>query len=66
MKYLLVLIIVVSLWTLVGQFLRKDRSSGGSETFFDELKDLGRNIHVMMGVIAILIIILFVVRLVYL
>jgi len=65
MKYLLVLIIVLALWSLVDQFIRKDRSSEGRGSFFDELKDLGRNLHVMMGILAVIIIILFAARLIY-
>ncbi len=65
MKYLLVLIIVLAVWGLVDQFLRKDRSSEGTGSFFDELKDLGRNLHVMMGILAVIIVILFVARLIY-
>ena len=65
MKYLLVLIIVLAVWSLVDQFIRKDRSSAGTGSFVEDLKDLGRNLHVMVGILAIVIIILFVARLIY-
>jgi uncharacterized membrane protein len=65
MKYLLVLIIVLAVWSLLDQFIRKDRSSEEGGSFFNDLKDLGRNLHVMMGILAVIIIIMFVARLIY-
>lgn len=65
MKYLLVLVIVLAVWSLVDQFIRKERPSGDTGSLLDELKDLGRNLHVMVGIIAVIIIILFVARLIY-
>ena len=65
MKYLIVLIIVLALWSLVDQFTRKERTSQGVGSFFHDLKDLGRNLHVMMGILAVIIVILVVALLIY-
>ncbi|MFH1116201.1 MAG: hypothetical protein V1792_20000 [Pseudomonadota bacterium] len=65
MKYLLVFVIIISLWSLADQFFRKSGTSEGPGSFLDNLKEMGRNLHVMMGILAVIIIVLFAARLLF-
>lgn len=62
MRYLLLLIIVITLWMLMQEFLFQDRSDEGLRTFREKLGDLKWRLHYVFGLLAILIIIIMLVR----
>jgi hypothetical protein len=62
MRYLLILLLLLALWFLLDEFLLKDRRSEGLSSLTEKLKDLGSRVHWSFGVLAVLIIIIFVFR----
>jgi hypothetical protein len=62
MRYLLILLLLLALWFLLDEFLLKDRRSEGLGSLTEKLKDLGSRLHWSFGVLAVLIIIIFVFR----
>ncbi|MEI7448255.1 MAG: hypothetical protein WCJ75_01420 [Desulfomonile sp.] len=64
MKYLAVLVFGLAVWVLLEEFILKDLRSNGMNSFWDNWRDLGRRMHMMIGIIAVLIIIVFFVRIV--
>ncbi len=62
MRYLLTFLILLALWLLLDEFLLKDRRSEGLNSLTEKLKDLGSRVHWSIGVIAVLMVIIFVLR----
>ncbi len=62
MKYLIFLLLILSVWALAAEFLLKDRQSEGLGTFTEKLKDLGLRVHRAVGVLAAVAVIVYVVR----
>lgn len=65
MKYLMLLVILLAAWGLLGEFVFKDRSSEGINSLADKLRDLGRRLHLVAGLMAVLIIGILLLRLVF-
>lgn len=63
MKYLVLVVLVIAVWTLLEQSFRAARVEGGS--IVEQLKELGRNLHFMIGLIALLILVAMAARLIY-
>ncbi len=62
MRYLLILLLLVALWFLLDEFLLKDRRSEGLSSLTEKLKDLGSRLHWSVGILAVFIVIIFVLR----
>jgi hypothetical protein len=62
MRYLLIFLLLMALWLLLDEFLLKDRRSEGLNSLTEKLKDLGSRLHWSVGIIAVLMVIIFVVR----
>ena len=62
MRYLLIFLLLLALWLLFDEFLLKDRRSEGLNSLREKLKDLGSRLHWSIGVIAVLMVIIFIVR----
>lgn len=62
MRYLLILLLLLALWFLLDEFLLQDRRSEGLNSLTEKLKDLGSRIHWSIGIIAVFIVIIFVLR----
>jgi hypothetical protein len=62
MRYLLIFLLLVALWLLLDEFLLKDRRSEGLNSLTEKLKDLGSRLHWSIGILAVLIVIIFVLR----
>ncbi len=62
MRYLLIFLLLLALWLLAEEFLLKDRRSEGLTSLTAKLKDLGRRVHWSIGVLAVLIVIIYVLR----
>jgi hypothetical protein len=62
MRYLLIFLLLLALWFLLEEFLLKDRRSEGLNSLTAKLKDLGTRVHWSIGVLAVSIVIIFVVR----
>jgi hypothetical protein len=65
MKYLVVLLFVLAAWTIFDQLVLKSRDAGQRRPVMQELRELGSNFHVMAGILAALVIIIFLLRLMY-
>ncbi len=65
MKYLLILLLILTAWYLVGEFLSKPKGFENEGPFWDRLKQIGRHFHWVMGIVAILLIIIAAARLIY-
>jgi hypothetical protein len=65
MRYLLVFLLLVALWFLFDEFLLKDRRSEGLNSLREKLKDLGSRLHWSIGILAVLMVIIFVLRLLF-
>ncbi len=65
MKYLTLLALALALWFLIDEFVLQDRKSEGLDGYGDKWRDLGRRLHVVFGILAILILLFMVGRLVY-
>jgi hypothetical protein len=52
----------MALWLLLDEFLLKDRRSEGLNSLTEKLKDLGSRLHWSIGIIAVLMVIIFVIR----
>jgi hypothetical protein len=64
MRYLILLAFILAGWVLIDEFIFKDRGEEGLETYGDKWRDLGRRLHMVFGILAILVLIIFVVRLI--
>jgi hypothetical protein len=62
MRYLIIFLLLMALWFLLDEFLLKDRRSEGLNSLMEKLKDLGSRLHWSIGIIAVLMIIIFVLR----
>jgi hypothetical protein len=62
MRYLLIFLLLMALWLLLDAFLLKDRRSEGLNSLTEKLKDLGSRLHWSIGILAVLIVIIFVLR----
>jgi hypothetical protein len=62
MRYLFIFLLLMALWLLVDEFLVKDRKSEGLNSLTEKLKDLGSRLHWSIGIIAVLLVIIFVLR----
>jgi hypothetical protein len=62
MRYLLIFLLLMALWLLLDEFLLKDRRSEGLNSLTEKLKDLGSRLHWSIGILAVLIVIIFVLR----
>ena len=52
----------MALWVLLDEFLLKDRRSEGLNTITEKIKDFGRRLHWSVGVLAVLLIVIYVFR----
>ena len=64
MRYLILLTFILAAWVLIGEFIFKDRGEEGLETYGDKWRDLARRLHMVFGILAILVFIIFVVRII--
>jgi hypothetical protein len=62
MRYLLIFLLLMALWLLLDEFLLKDRRSEGLNSLTEKLKDLGSRLHWSIGILAVLVVIIFVLR----
>lgn len=65
MKYLVLALLILVIWTLITQFLSEARAQEGS-SFLEQLRAMGRNLHFLVGIAALLIIAIVLARLIYL
>jgi hypothetical protein len=65
MRYLVIFLMLMALWFLFDEFLLKDRRSEGLNSLTEKLKDLGSRLHWSIGIIAVLMVIIFVLRFIY-
>lgn len=63
MKYLVLVLLFLVIWTLVTQCLSDARAREDS-SFLEQLKGMGRNIHFLVGIAALLIIAIVLARLI--
>lgn len=64
MRYLILIVFVLAAWLLIEEFVFSDRRSEGLETYGDKWKDLGRRLHLVFGILAVLVLVIMVVRLI--
>jgi SNF family Na+-dependent transporter len=62
MRYFLIFLILLALWLLLDEFLLQDRGSEGLNSITEKLKDLGSRVHWSVGVLAVLIVVILVLR----
>jgi hypothetical protein len=62
MRYFIIFLLLMALWLLLDEFLLKDRRSEGLNSLTEKLKDLGSRLHWSIGIIAVLMVIIFVIR----
>ena len=62
MRYIFVLAYLLLAWLLIDEFVFKDRSSEGLETYSDKWKDLGKRLHWVFGLLAALMMAILAVR----
>ena len=62
MRYLIIFLLLMALWLLLDEFLLKDRRSEGLNSLTEKLKDLGSRLHWSIGILAVLMVIIFVLR----
>ncbi|MFC1835531.1 hypothetical protein ACFL2Q_12465 [Thermodesulfobacteriota bacterium] len=65
MRYILVLAYLLLAWLLIDEFVLKDRSREGLDTFRDKWKDLGSRLHMVFGILALLMMAFLAVRFVF-
>ncbi len=65
MKYLTLIILFLVIYYVIGEFVIKDRSSEGLTNASDKWRDLGSRIHQSVGIIAVLMIVILVIRFIY-
>jgi len=65
MRYLVLIVIILSAWALMAEFVLKDRRSEGLGGFTDKLKDLGLRMHWAIGALAVIALLVYVVRFIY-
>ncbi|MBM3301190.1 MAG: hypothetical protein FJY85_14700 [Deltaproteobacteria bacterium] len=65
MKYLVILLFILAAWTLFDQLVLKGRASGEGRPLIEEVKEFGRNFHVMAGILAAVVLIVLLLRLIY-
>lgn len=64
MKYLSTFLLIILGWLLVDEFILKHHEIGKKYSIVDRWKDLGRRIHSVIGTIAVVILIIYTVRLI--
>jgi hypothetical protein len=64
MRYLILLTLILAAWMLIHEFIFKDRGDEGLETYGEKVRDLGHRLHVVFGVLAVLIFVIYVVRII--
>ena len=64
MRYLILLTLILAAWMLLDEFVIKDRGEEGLETYGEKVRDLGRRLHLVFGVLAVLIFVIYVVRII--
>ena len=62
MRYFIIFLLLMAIWLLLDEFLLKDRRSEGLNSLTEKLKDLGSRLHWSIGIIAVLMVIIFVIR----
>jgi len=62
MRYFLLLLVVLAMWAVLKEFLLKDRGAEGLQTYGDKWRDLGRRLHFIFGVLAVLLLVLMLLR----
>lgn len=65
MKYLTLILLFSVIYYVIGEFVFKDRSSEGLTKTAEKWKDLGRRIHQSVGIIALMMIIILIIRFIY-
>ena len=63
MRYVTLLVFLLAAWLLINEFVLKDRRREGLETYGEKLKDLGGRFHLVIGILAVLVLIVLLVRL---
>ncbi|MEW6138491.1 MAG: hypothetical protein AB1733_09680 [Thermodesulfobacteriota bacterium] len=64
MKYFVFLVLIVAVFTLLLRAIR-DSQAPGAASFFEQIRQLGRNFHIMVGLVALLLLAIAVLRLIY-
>ena len=62
MLYLIAFLLLLAVWLLLDEFLLRDRKSEGLHSFTEKVKDVGTRAHWAVGVLAVLIILIVVLR----
>ncbi|MEI8182062.1 MAG: hypothetical protein WCG29_05085 [Desulfomonile sp.] len=64
MKYLVVIAIALAAWSLLEEFVFKDKRAGSFKSLTHRFLDIGRRLHRMIGVLALIIIMIFLIRMI--
>ncbi|MEI6133464.1 MAG: hypothetical protein WCP72_00700 [Desulfomonile sp.] len=64
MKYLSTILLIILTWLVVDEFILKRNESGRKYSIIDRWKDLGARIHSVIGILALVILIIYTLRLV--
>ncbi len=62
MRYVYLALLVLIAWLLLDEFVLKDRSSEGLGTYRSKWTDLGRRLHFVVGVLAVLMLVFLLIR----
>jgi hypothetical protein len=62
MRYVTLIVFVLLAWLLIEEFVFSDRRSEGLESYGDKWRDLGRRLHLVFGILAVIIILFLAVR----
>ncbi len=62
MKFVILILFVLATWFLIDELVLRDRNSQGLDTFWDRLRDLGKRLHFVFGILAVLIIVIMILR----
>jgi hypothetical protein len=62
MRYLTIAVLFLTAWWLIGEFVLTDRKAEGLPTFQAKLADLGGRLHNAVGLLAVALLILLLVR----
>ena len=62
MKFVIIIVFFLAVWFLIDEFVLSDRREEGLYTFSDRLRDLGRRMHMVFGILAVLIVLIMLVR----
>ena len=64
MRYIYLIFFLLIAWLLFDEFILKDRSSEGLDNYRDKLRDLGKRLHFIFGVLAVVAVLFLLVRLI--